>query len=279
MDIDGKIKKYLSSFNDYNNTVVFVSTIGGIGDNLRSLMFIFSYCLENKIKFLYKDVLHTDKFFKIRYNELKYNGDELPEKINGAIKPTHKFSINNNKIKITPELNNDLIFVNSTTIRNIEHRHGNNSVVKYFFKWSQIFCFSDIIKDESKKIINIDENYISIHIRLGDKYLENLKLVEFEKKCTRVKDIEEAEKTVTNKILELKNNTIFFTCENLSFKKKIKHKYNNIIINEDEIAHTNKRNTNYENTKNTIIDFYILCNSNKIFGLSRTGFSEVAQYY
>lgn len=273
MDIDDKIKKYLLSFNEYNNTIVFLSTIGGIGDNLRSLMFIFNYCLENKIKFLYKDVLHTDNFFKIRYNELKYNGKELPEKINGVIKATHKFTINNNKIKISPELNNDLIFVNSTTIRNI----GN--VIKYFFKWSQLFYFSDIIKDESKKIINIDEYYISIHIRLGDRHLENLKLFKFEQEDMRVKNIEEAEKTATNKILELKNNTIFFTCENLSFKKKIKHKYNNIIINEDEIAHTNKCNTNYENTKNTIIDFYILCNSNKIFGLSRTGFSEVAQYY
>ena len=62
-------------------------------------------------------------------------------------------------------------------------------------------------------------------------------------------------------------------------KKKIKNKYNNIIILDYEIGHTSLSNTTYKQTLDTVTEFYILTNSDKIYAVTQSGFSIIASKF
>ena len=73
-------------------------------------------------------------------------------------------------------------------------------------------------------------------------------------------------------------NIIFF-CEDNNYKIKIKQKYNNIIILNSEIAHTDVYNNPEKSILDTITEFYIMTNSEKIYAASISGFSFMSSRF
>ncbi len=105
--------------------------------------------------------------------------------------------------------------------------------------------------------------YISIHLRLGDNFLEtNNNDITWDD--VRVFSEEKLYKFIED---NYEKNIIFF-CDNNKYKLKLKNKYNKIIITNSEIGHTAIVNTTVKQTLDAITDFYILSNSQLIYAAS-----------
>ena len=75
------------------------------------------------------------------------------------------------------------------------------------------------------------------------------------------------------------NQNILFFCDNNAYKLKIKTKYSFIKIFNYEIGHTSLINTTETQIFNTIIDLYIISNSQSIYMCSESGYPRVASKF
>jgi hypothetical protein len=143
----------------------------------------------------------------------------------------------------------------------------------YSIPFQDVFYFTEEVKINRDILMppNIT-NYISIHLRLGDKYLETDK-----KFVLCVNDERDYSEEEIHKVIE--NNpgkNIFFCCDNRAYKRALKEKYENIIITDCAIGHTSLSNTTQKQVLDSVTEFYILTNSDMIYISSFSGFSMVA---
>jgi uncharacterized protein (UPF0262 family) len=139
---------------------------------------------------------------------------------------------------------------------------------------NDIFYFTDDIKDNAKKFTD-NNDYISIHLRLGDRFLEiDSNLIH----CPH--DVRQFnEHALFNYIENNKDIPILFFCDNTSYKLKVKQKYNHVMITNYEIGHTTYTHTTQTQVLNTITDFFLLSNSINIYVASYSGFSIMASKF
>lgn len=103
--------------------------------------------------------------------------------------------------------------------------------------------------------------YISIHLRLGDKFLETDKrFVQFKRDKRSY-----SEENIYNFIENNNDKNIIFFCDNYNYKSKIKKKYKKVIITGAEIGHTSLYNTTNKQVLDAVTEFYILSNSMLIY--------------
>jgi len=217
---------------------------GGIGDYIKFFMVILTYCMDNNIKF-YKKInnIELEKYIKLKYDCLNITTDQILK--------LHCFSIKH------------------------PYEYYDVSHFNYNVNINEVFYFDNSIKLNVKNILSsLPTNYISIHLRLGDKHLET------DKKYVVVKN--DARKFSEEKIYKFiedncDKNIIFF-CDNNECKLKIKKKYNNIIITNAQIGHISLYNTTDKQILDTVTEFYLLTNSQLIYSPSipESGFSKVA---
>jgi len=141
---------------------------------------------------------------------------------------------------------------------------------------NEVFYFDDIVKANVEKIIpSLPVNYISIHLRLGDKFLETEKHFVLVRHDTRGFSEEKIYKFIED---NSDKNVIFF-CDNNNKKMEIKNKYKNIIISNAHIGHTSLHNTTNRQILDAVTEFYIMTNSQLICAASRSGFSKTASIF
>lgn len=248
----------------------FKQTSGGIGDNIKYFVYLLTICIKNNFKLYYK----INNTFIEKHLLLKYE----------------KMYIDNNSITIQHEITciNDLQNINENIYNIVKPSifytgqpfHNTVEVSN-----SDVFYFSDIVKTHSKVLLSPNiSNYISIHLRLGDKYIETDKSFECPNDISVVNfvanDIRDFnEKKLFSFIKKNSNNNILFFCDNNSYKLKLKALFNNIIITNCEIAHTALTNTTDKQTIDALTEMYLLSNSEKIYAASRSGFSYVASNF
>jgi hypothetical protein len=131
-----------------------------------------------------------------------------------------------------------------------------------------VFYFSDEVKNNALNSLNTNNEYISIHLRLGDYYLETDPFYVICKTDKR----EYSEDDLFAFIEKNSHKNIAFFCDNLNYKRSIKNKYNFINITDFEIGHTGLSNTTYTQILNTVTEFYLLSNSECIYVGSNSGF-------
>jgi hypothetical protein len=201
--------------------------------------------LNNKRLYYKKNNIELEKYIKLIYDKM-YITDNLLYKLGD-------YAI------VTPQM-----FYESPNIH------------EYNININNVFYFSNEIIENSKIIFpaNIN-NYISIHLRLGDKFLEIPEENIYCKEDTRSFSEEKINKIIEENI----NESIFFCCDNNSFRQKIKEKYNNIIITTGVIGHTSYSTTSKKEVLDTITEFYLLTNSKKIFAASYSGFSIISSKF
>jgi len=240
------MENYINNYNIYDKTFVydFNITEGGIGDFLKFFMIILTYCMDNNIKFYRKkNNIEIEKYIKLKYDIMNITSEQLSKLDNYILKGPgayHKSCHYNYNINLT-----------------------------------EVFIFDEIIKKNVDNILlSKPDKYISIHLRLGDKFLETDKKFVLCKRDTR----KFSEKKL-NEILDKSNcDNIIFFCDNNNYKLKIKEKYNNIIVTKAQIGHTSLINTTENQIIDTITEFFILSNSELIYG-NRSGFSLLASKF
>ena len=243
------MENYINNYDSLNEIIVYDFNIGngGIGDCIKYFMYILDSCIRNNIKLHYKkNNIELENYIKLKYEIMYINNDDI---------------LNNYKI-VNP----------STYYRIISDSYSENNN-GYCININDVFYFSrEVIVNSQHIFPPYITDYISIHLRLGDKFLE------LEKDLIDCKeDTRNFSEDNINKVIEVNTDKyIFFCCDNNSFRQNLKEKYNNIIISNGEIGHTSYTITSNKQLLDTITEFYILTKSKKIYGASQSGFSIVA---
>jgi hypothetical protein len=236
---------YIDNYDTFNKIIIynFENGCGGIGDCIKYFMFVLKSCMESNIRLYYKkNNIILEKYIKLKHDKMYI--DEA------AIKLLNCYEI------VTPFMyystfNYDFCNINIT----------------------DVFYFTDEVKLNYKNIVPTDlTNYISLHLRLGDKYLET------DRQYIQCPDDTRgySDERIHKMIEENDKKSIFFCCDNAAYKLKLKEKYNNIIIANCDIGHTSQSNTTEKQALDAVTEFYILTNSEIIYGASCSGFSIVA---
>jgi hypothetical protein len=218
---------------------------GGIGDCIKFFMFVLESCMKNNIRLYYnKNNIEIEKYIKLKYDKMYIDNDKI-KKLNDVklVEPVMYYST----------INYD-----------------------YSIDIKDVFYFTDEVKLNCKTLFPEDiTSYISIHLRLGDKYLETDRRYVLSQEDVRTF----SEEKIYKFIEENGNKNIFFCCDNNTFKLKLKNLYDKLIITNCDIGHTSLSNTTNNQILDSITEFYILTNSEMIFAASKSGFSIVASKF
>ena len=241
------MENYIKNFNTFDKSIVYDFKLGdgGIGDYFKFFMIILTKCIDNNTKIYQKiNNIEIEKYIKLKYDFLYITEDEISKLKNVSVKRAFHYY-------------------------NEDTYNGNICL-------NEIFYFDNIVKTNVKNIISfLPSNYISIHLRLGDKFLET------DKKFVLVKNDSRgfSQEKICKVIEDNNSRNIFFFCDNHNQKLKMKNKYKNIIISKSHIGHTSLSNTTNKQILDAVTDFYILSNSELIYGASRSGFSKIASKF
>lgn len=241
------MENYINNFNNFDKISIYDFKLGdgGIGDYLKFYMIILTKCMCNNIKLYHKiNNIEIEKYIKLKFDFLYISSDEILKLKNVTIeKPQHYYK--------KDKYNGDILL-------------------------NEIFYFDNIIITNVKTVIpSLPINYISIHLRLGDKFLETDKNFVLCKNDTRDFSLKKIYKFIEDN----KDKNIIFFSDNNKERLKIKNKYKNIIITTSEIGHSSLSNTTNKQILDSITDFYILSNSQLIYSASCSGFSQMASKF
>jgi hypothetical protein len=253
--------EYIQNYENYQVKLVydFKLNCGGIGDCIRFFIYALNISIKNKYQLYYlANNIPIENYILLKYKKMQIKKEELGDVV--ILDSINSISniIDNKYYIITP-----FIFYN--------YFIDNNNI-----NIDDVFIFSDEVKlNVSSLLIGNISQYVSIHLRLGDKHLETDKSFVFCYTDERIYD----ENSLFKCIEENYDKNIIFFCDNNNYKLKIKLKYNNIIITSCKIGHTGLLNTTNEQILDTVTEFYLLTNSEKIYSCSTSGFSLLASKF
>lgn len=238
---------YINQFESFDNVLIYNFQLGygGIGDCICFFMVILESCMKNNTRLYYKrNNLEIERYISLKYDKMYIQENMIP-------------LFGYDKI-VDP-------FMYYTTVKR-----------DYSININEVFYFTDEVISNRKQLFNSDiTNYISIHLRLGDKYLETDPRYVVCKEDTR----SFSEESLYKCIEENSHKTIFFCCDNKGYKLKLKEKYNTIHITNCDIGHTSLLNTSKNQVLDAITEFYILTQSEMIYSVASSGFSTIASKF
>jgi hypothetical protein len=255
---------YFNIYDSLNKKIVYNFTIGmgGIGDCIKFFMYVLELCIKYNIKLYYKkNNIPIEKYIKLKNKKMYIENGEI----------TNHRNININDIE---NIKPNIFYI--VTPFDLYDKFSFDSL---FIPIQDIFEFSEEVKQNSQTLLNINvDNYSSIHLRRGDKYL----ICDVDKKniecANETREFDEVQ--LINFIKENSNYKDFiFFCDNYSYKQKIKKMFNNILICDGHIVHTGIMSTTDTQALDTITEFYFLVNSKEIFMFSNSGFPIIASKF
>jgi hypothetical protein len=153
--------------------------------------------------------------------------------------------------------------------------------------FSEVFAFSHEVINNSLSILpeallrilpgNFQEDaksYVSVHLRLGDKFLETDKRYVQCKEDKRPFDLVASIYEI-NRLIFMGESVVLF-CDNQKYKNIIMKKCPGLMITSAVIGHTSLVNTTEQQVLDAVSEFYIMTRSSKIVALSYSGFSLAA---
>ena len=255
------MEEYIKKYDSLKKHLVydFRLSYGGICDCIKFFMFLLHFSINNDIKLHYRvNNLFIEKYLRLKYTNMYITGDEIAssrvlERANQIYDIQYDiFYI------ITP-----LILYDVCTYSDIN-------------SFQEIFTFTDAIYENSYKILpKFANEYISLHVRLGDHFLETDKSFV----TTDGDKRPYSEEKIVQLIEEHQDQSILLFCDNHAYKMKLMEKYSNIYITNCEIGHTGLENTTDKQVLDTVTEFYILTNSQKIYATAPSGFSICASKF
>jgi len=245
------MENYIKNFNTFNEVYIYDFRVGdgGIGDCIKFFMCLLDTCIKRNIRLYYKkNNIELERYIKLKYEKIYFFESKSYFGNYHIVKPRYLYDLYDSYEK--------------TKINN------------FIIKIKDVFYFTEEIIHHPI-IQMLPKNYISIHLRLGDKYLETDHA--FIQVPDDVRDFNE--ENIFKYIEENNDKNIFFCCDNNSYKLKLKEKYNNIYITNLNIGHTSLFNTTPDQVLSSVIELYILTMSQSIYAGSVSGFSFVASQF
>ena len=235
---------YIDRYNTFHHIIVYNFEIkyGGIGDNIKFFMYVLDQCIKNQKRLYYKkNNIHLEQFLKLKHDCMYIDQPSIDLLCDAEI--------------VTPNM------------------FYNCAYYDYSVPLNEVFYFTDEVKLNSSLLFPLGKrNYVSIHLRLGDKHLETDKQFVDSKSDVRVF----SEESICKFIQDNSHENIFFCCDNNTYKSRLKEKYGNLITTDCDIGHTSFTNTTIKQVLDAVTEFYILSDSKLIFGASQSGFSHMA---
>lgn len=259
------MEQYMQAYDDMDKTVVyrFERNWGGIGDYLKFCMVALNACIAHNVKLR---VANSDaalgKHIKLRHRKMNIHPDNLA-------------SIPHIYLHHFPELQPTMYAITPQSLYG-DDTQTYDSIQR---KISDVFTFSDHVSERASSFLQTikctPNNYISIHLRLGDKHLET------DQKFVLVRSDERYyDETKIFSCIEGNNEeNILFFCDNAAYKKKIKERYPQVHMTDFKIGHTSLSNTNEEDLFNAVVEFCLLTTSKHIYAASLSGFSIIASKF
>lgn len=250
----------MARYDIYEKRIVYKFDIGdgGIGDCIKFFLYLLNICIKYHIKLYYLvSDIYLEKYLRLKYDKMYIRKEEI----------TEKRYIKESDIR---DIRDDIFNVISP-----DAFYNSFSYDKVVIPVSDVFMFSEDVKINSYMLTDTVYDYISIHLRLGDKYLETDKQYVQVPNDTREYD----EDKIFGVIRENKDKKVMFFCDNNAYKMRIKEMFDNIVITKSDIGHTSLSNTTDKQTLDAVTEFYLLSESKKIYCASISGFSIVASMF
>jgi hypothetical protein len=259
--------EYFEKYDSLTKTFVFNFGIGngGIGDIMRGILYLLEICKRHDIRFYFNTNCPLFNYLRPRYQKICI--------------PFH----------IALLISEPIVITNTSDIEHIEPNKfylGTHELVypdffditlydRFQYTLSDLFYFSDEVKYNAGKYVKDEISYISIHVRLGDKHLETDKQFVICHQDERIFDEPKLFRLIETNAYK----TIYFFCDNNSYKQKIKSLYNFVNTINYAIGHTSLTNVTPEETLNAVTDFYLLTKSEHIYSMTSSGFPLMASKY
>ena len=268
------IENYMKNYDTFDKHLIYNFGIdvksGGIGDLTSFFTHLLKLCIDNNIK-LYYLVKNSfiEKYLKLKYDKMYITDVDINSANIGNI--NHLDEI----FEILPDkyyyVRPDILYSKFSMDHGGTQR-GQRGAAMIPFHLKEIFYFTpEVIKNIPEIFKTVDE-YISIHIRLGD---DSMVGKEYEYSDTRVFNYNK----FTNFIFKNSDKNIFLACDNINLKNNIKEQFSNVMTTNYDIGHTAWKNTTELQTLNTLSEFYLLSNSKEIYLGSYSGFSIMASKF
>lgn len=254
------IENYFKNYHNYPNQILFEFTVGhgGVGDYVKFFTFLLNYCIKNNIK-MYCTRDKINQYIELLHPEMYLcPNNMIKEKI-----------IKLNTYNVT--FNNSILYVTDpSSMYDLPNHYENMEIV------SQIFYFTPLVIAKAENITK-NKSYVSVHLRLGDYYLETdknfIQVPQDRRFFNETKLL-----NFINDIQTIEPN-IYFFCDNNQYKLKLKSLYHCIQSTELEIGHTSLQNTTREQFFNAVVEYYILSKSKTIYYASESGFPITASKF
>jgi hypothetical protein len=243
---------YLRSYKSYSKKVIYQFKLGygGIGDCIKYFMCLLHWCIQKRCRLYYQIMyLPLENYLRLVYQDMY-----IHEKDVGGAEPFHMDTLGvADKMVCTPF---DLYDVYQ----------------EFEYPIHKVFTFSQAIWYRKKEIFPLQEKYVSVHIRLGDKHLET------DPQFVIVKEDERPfqEEALFRWIREHRDHTLVVFCDNTTFKQYIHEVFPHVHITSAHVGHTSLLNTTDQHVIDAVTEFYILTKSESIVANCVSGFSDMA---
>jgi hypothetical protein len=247
----------------------------GFGDYLRGTLFLLQICDKYKLEFDIDVNNHPLSFFLNKENLTNYDGIIDRQEI--SIFENTVYIDQGKPININPNvfINKISKLTNTPTLclfcKEYPYPNINSKFIKFIKDKIQPNNEMQSYIDENLKHLGlVKNNYIVIHIRCGDEYLSKYKKMD---RYYSNKIIKTSMRYITN---NYKKYLIISDCNELKY---LFRSVANCVFSIKDITHLSIGNITSENLKNTLIDFYLMSYSEKIFNISSlchgSSFSEM----
>lgn len=257
-----EFNKYINDFDKLDNIIIYEFSSGGIGDYIKYYIMLLRHCIKYKIRLYFlKTNNPMEKYLILKNPKLYINEVEV-----------NTLSENNMKFK---KVLTWQIYMKSGIHINPDCWRIDGIILHHFY------IFSDQVKNNSNVIL-FDKypsltNYVSIHLRLGDKHIEQS---QDWTQYNRINDERAFNPSrIETYIEDNKEKQILFFCDSNKYKNNFKNEHSNIITTECDIGHTDSECSTEKQILDAVTEFYILSKSTQIVGASRSGYSEIASLF
>lgn len=273
------MEEYIKNYDSLKKILVYNFPLGtgGIGDCVKFFAYMAEICIQKGIKICYlRHGIPLEKYILLKHEKMYITKDQIKES---------RIISHVDEISNLPQNIHNIILNTSIFYDNLNH--NSSWAIKH------LFSFSNEVKLNAERLLlnKVNSPYISIHLRLGDKYLETPKnyvqcpddIRYYDERAlfrfieNNIGNTKYAENNVEFSLKNIKRGKpIIFFCDNRDYKLKIKNKYRSVIITDCNIGHTSLSNTSEFQVLDSITEFYILSESETIYAASQSGFSEMA---
>ena len=252
------MEKYIEKYDTFDKSIIydFQITYGGIGDCIKFFIVLLNDCIENNIRLYYKiNNSPVEKYIKLKYDKMYIKDEDI-----------HK--LKSYEI-ITP------FSLYQFYYKTYDMNENDRKLIKYF-NLSDIYYFTDdVINNYIKLFPNDINNYISLHVRIGDNFLG----VDMKYVMNKESICAYSNEAIHDFIIENKDKKIFFCCDNKIYKQNLLNQYNNLFSINTDIGHTSFIITSEKEVLDAITEFYSLTKSDKIYMSVNSGFSKIAALF